>query len=76
MNKLQLIIVKKFHRFTVKTHCFTNQQFLTGHVIVLQVGQGEIKAMKCEIHRMQVRHAQLMKQQERMIQEMEKAVGR
>ena len=32
--------------------------------------------MKCEIHRMQVRYAQLMKQQERMIQEMEKAVGR
>ena len=41
-----------------------------------EVGQGEIKAMKAEIHRMQVRYAQLMKQQEKMIQEMEKAVSR
>lgn len=40
------------------------------------VGQGEIKAMRAEIHRMQVRYSQLMKQQERMIQEMEKAVSR
>merc|ERR1719346_835404 len=32
--------------------------------------------MKAEIHRMQVRYTQLMKQQERMIQEMEKAVTR
>ncbi|KAK3598746.1 hypothetical protein CHS0354_028798 [Potamilus streckersoni] len=41
-----------------------------------EVGQGEVKAMKAEIHRMQVRYAQLMKQQEKMIQEMEKAVTR
>ena len=41
-----------------------------------EVGMGEIKAMKAEIHRMQVRYSQLMKQQERMIQEMEKAVSR
>ncbi|XP_071132695.1 coiled-coil domain-containing protein 40-like [Mytilus edulis] len=41
-----------------------------------EVGQGEIKAMKAEIHRMQVRYAQLMKNQEKMIQEMEKAVSR
>ncbi|KAK3091997.1 hypothetical protein FSP39_024328 [Pinctada imbricata] len=41
-----------------------------------EVGQGEIKAMKAEIHRMQVRFTQLMKQQEKMIQEMEKAVSR
>ena len=41
-----------------------------------ETGQGEIRAMKAEIHRMQVRYTQLMKQQERMIQEMEKAVGR
>ena len=41
-----------------------------------EVGQGEIKAMKAEIHRMQVRYTQLMKQQEKMIQEMEKAVSR
>ena len=37
---------------------------------------GELKAMKCEIHRMQVRYNQLMRQQELLIQEMEKAVGR
>ena len=41
-----------------------------------EVGQGEIKAMKAEIHRMTVRHAQLMKMQEKMIQDMEKAVSR
>ena len=41
-----------------------------------EVGMGEIRAMKAEIHRMQVRYTQLMKQQERMIQEMEKAVSR
>ena len=41
-----------------------------------EVGQGEMKAMRAEIHRMQVRYTQLMKQQERMIQEMEKAVSR
>jgi hypothetical protein len=41
-----------------------------------EVGQGEITAMKKEIHRMQVRHQQLMKQQEKMVQEMEKSVSR
>lgn len=41
-----------------------------------EVGQGEMRAMKAEIHRMQVRYTQLMKQQERLIQEMEKAVSR
>ena len=41
-----------------------------------EVGQGEVRAMKSEIHRMQVRYSQLMKQQEKMIQEMEKAVSR
>ncbi|XP_077980301.1 coiled-coil domain-containing protein 40-like [Glandiceps talaboti] len=41
-----------------------------------EVGQGEIRAMKAEIHRMQVRYTQLMKQQEKMIQDMEKAVSR
>ena len=40
------------------------------------VGQGEIQAMKAEIHRMTVRYSQLMKQQERMIQDMEKSVSR
>ena len=40
------------------------------------IGEGEIKAMKAEIHRMQVRHGQLLKTQERMIQDMEKAVSR
>lgn len=41
-----------------------------------EVGQGEIMAMKSEIHRMEVRYAQLMRQQEKMIQDMEKAVSR
>ncbi|KAF6040311.1 CCDC40 [Bugula neritina] len=41
-----------------------------------EVGQGEISAMKSEIHRMEVRYAQLMRQQEKMIQDMEKAVSR
>ena len=41
-----------------------------------EVGQGEVRAMQSEIHRMQVRFSQLMKQQEKMIQEMEKAVSR
>ena len=36
--------------------------------------QGEIKAMKAEIHRMEVRYTQLMRQQEKMIQDMEKSV--
>ncbi|XP_053562392.1 coiled-coil domain-containing protein 40 [Bombina bombina] len=41
-----------------------------------EAGQGEIRAMKSEIHRMQVRHAQLIKQQEKMIREMEAVVSR
>ncbi|XP_026636252.1 coiled-coil domain-containing protein 40 isoform X2 [Microtus ochrogaster] len=39
-------------------------------------GQTEIRAMKAEIHRMKVKHGQLLKQQERMIQDMELAVSR
>lgn len=41
-----------------------------------EVGQGEMSAMKSEIHRMEVRYAQLMRQQEKMIQDMEKSVSR
>ncbi|XP_075702430.1 coiled-coil domain-containing protein 40 [Rhinoderma darwinii] len=41
-----------------------------------ETGQGEISAMKAEIHRMQVRYAQLMKQQEKMIRDMEAVVSR
>ncbi|XP_073444175.1 coiled-coil domain-containing protein 40 isoform X1 [Dendrobates tinctorius] len=41
-----------------------------------ETGQGEIKAMKAEIHRMQVRYAQLIKQQEKMIRDMEAVVSR
>lgn len=41
-----------------------------------EIGQGEISAMKSEIHRMEVRYSQLMRQQEKMIQDMEKAVSR
>ena len=39
-----------------------------------ETGQGEIRAMRAEIHRMEVRYAQLMRQQEKMIQDMEKSV--
>lgn len=38
------------------------------------IGQGEIHGMKAEIHRMEVRYAQLMRQQEKMMQDMEKSV--
>ncbi|XP_052543490.1 coiled-coil domain-containing protein 40 [Tympanuchus pallidicinctus] len=41
-----------------------------------QRGQGEIRAMRAEIHRMQVRYGQLMKQQEKMIRDMEASVSR
>ncbi|KAG8507499.1 Coiled-coil domain-containing protein 40 [Galemys pyrenaicus] len=41
-----------------------------------ETGQMEIRAMKAEIHRMKVRHKQLLKQQEKMIRDMELAVAR
>uniref|UniRef100_H2XUM1 Coiled-coil domain-containing protein 40 n=1 Tax=Ciona intestinalis TaxID=7719 RepID=H2XUM1_CIOIN len=41
-----------------------------------EVGQGEMRAMKAEIHRMQVRYTQLMKQQDQMMREMEQVVSR
>ncbi|XP_054702598.1 coiled-coil domain-containing protein 40 [Grus americana] len=41
-----------------------------------ETGQGEIQAMKTEIHRMEVRYGQLMKQQEKMIRDMEASVSR
>ncbi|KAM9211266.1 coiled-coil domain-containing protein 40-like, partial [Leptosomus discolor] len=39
-------------------------------------GHGELHAMRTEIHRMQVRYGQLMKQQEKMIRDMEASVSR
>ncbi|XP_010156410.1 PREDICTED: coiled-coil domain-containing protein 40, partial [Eurypyga helias] len=41
-----------------------------------ETGQGEIQAMRTELHRMQVRYVQLMKQQEKMIRDMEASVSR
>ncbi|XP_005070245.1 coiled-coil domain-containing protein 40 isoform X2 [Mesocricetus auratus] len=41
-----------------------------------ETGQTEIHAMKAEIHRMKVKHGQLLKQQEKMIHDMELAVAR
>ncbi|KAG8446521.1 hypothetical protein GDO86_014106 [Hymenochirus boettgeri] len=41
-----------------------------------EMGQGEIQAMKAEIHRMQLRYNQLMKQQEKMIKDLEATVTR
>uniref|UniRef100_UPI003AAAC844 coiled-coil domain-containing protein 40 n=1 Tax=Centroberyx gerrardi TaxID=166262 RepID=UPI003AAAC844 len=40
------------------------------------VGQGDICMMKAEVHRMEVRHSQLMKQQERLLRESEATVSR
>ena len=48
----------------------------TRQAVDSEVGQGEMRAMKAEIHRMSVRYSQLMRQQEKMIQEMEKSVSR
>ena len=39
-----------------------------------EVGQGEIKQMKSEIHRMEVRFSQLMKEQETLMRESEKCI--
>ncbi|KAM9371460.1 coiled-coil domain-containing protein 40 [Phaethornis superciliosus] len=41
-----------------------------------ETGQGEVQAMRMEIHRMQIRYGQLMKQQEKMIRDMEASVAR
>ncbi|NXC72988.1 CCD40 protein, partial [Anhinga anhinga] len=41
-----------------------------------ETGQGEIQAMRTEIHRMQVCYGRLMKQQEKMIRDMEASVSR
>lgn len=41
-----------------------------------ETGQGEIKEMKFEIHRMKVRYGELMKQQEKLVREMESSVSR
>ncbi|KAM6377009.1 coiled-coil domain-containing protein 40 [Pluvialis apricaria] len=40
-----------------------------------ETGQGQLQAMRTEIHRMQVRYGQLMKQQEKMIRDMEASVS-
>ncbi|NXX21396.1 CCD40 protein, partial [Podargus strigoides] len=40
-----------------------------------ETGQGMIQAMRTEIHRMQIRYEQLMKQQEKMIRDMEASVS-
>ncbi|XP_040438119.1 coiled-coil domain-containing protein 40 isoform X1 [Falco naumanni] len=45
-------------------------------VVDSETGQGEMPAMRREIHRMQVRYGQLMKQQEKMIRDMEASVSR
>uniref|UniRef100_A0A8C8AWV6 Coiled-coil domain containing 40 n=1 Tax=Otus sunia TaxID=257818 RepID=A0A8C8AWV6_9STRI len=41
-----------------------------------ETGQGEVQAMRTEIHRMQVRYGRLMKQQEKLIRDMEASVSR
>ncbi|MGH0128960.1 UNVERIFIED_CONTAM: hypothetical protein FKN15_057803, partial [Acipenser sinensis] len=40
------------------------------------IGKGEMRSMRAEIHRMEVRYGQLMKQQEKLLREMEAVVAR
>jgi hypothetical protein len=47
----------------------------TRDAIDKEVGQGEIKQMKSEIHRMEVRFSGLMKEQEKLMRESEQVVG-
>ena len=42
----------------------------------LQAGQGEINEMRFSIHRMKVRYSELMKQQEKLVRDMETSVSR
>lgn len=46
----------------------------TRDAIDKEVGQGEIKQMKSEIHRMEVRFSQLMKEQEKLMRESEQII--
>uniref|UniRef100_A0A672QVJ8 Coiled-coil domain-containing protein 40 n=1 Tax=Sinocyclocheilus grahami TaxID=75366 RepID=A0A672QVJ8_SINGR len=48
----------------------------TRSAIDSDTGQGDIRTMRAEIHRMEVRYAQLMKQQERLLRDMESVVAR
>nr|VZI01346.1 unnamed protein product [Spirometra erinaceieuropaei] len=48
----------------------------TKQAVDSSVGQGEIKAMESEIHRMELRKAQIARQQEMLIQALEKSVAR
>mgnify|MGYP001810732394 CR=1 FL=1 len=41
-----------------------------------ETGQGEIKEMNFEIHRMRVRYGELIKQQEKLMRDMETAISR
>jgi hypothetical protein len=41
-----------------------------------EAGQGEINEMKFSIHRMKVRYSELMKQQEKLVRDMETSVSR
>uniref|UniRef100_A0A8C2EDW1 Coiled-coil domain containing 40 n=1 Tax=Cyprinus carpio TaxID=7962 RepID=A0A8C2EDW1_CYPCA len=48
----------------------------TRSAIDSDIGQGDIRTMRAEIHRMEVCYAQLMKQQERLLRDMESVVAR
>ncbi|XP_056102134.1 coiled-coil domain-containing protein 40 [Rhinichthys klamathensis goyatoka] len=48
----------------------------TRSAIDSDIGQGDIRTMRAEIHRMEVRYAQLMKQQEKLLRDMESVVAR
>ena len=71
-----MIVTESFRRQIMLWEKKTQLARETRAAVDSEVGQGEVRAMKAEIHRMQVRYTQLMKQQEKMIQEMEKAVSR
>ncbi|KAI7808016.1 coiled-coil domain-containing protein 40 [Triplophysa rosa] len=48
----------------------------TWSAINSDIGQGDMRTMAREVHRMEVRYAQLMKQQERLLRDMESVVSR
>ncbi|XP_051567998.1 coiled-coil domain-containing protein 40 [Myxocyprinus asiaticus] len=48
----------------------------TRSAIDSDIGQGDIRTMRAEIHRMEVHYAQLMRRQERLLRDMESVVAR
>ncbi|XP_030638701.1 coiled-coil domain-containing protein 40 [Chanos chanos] len=62
----QIMLWEKKIQLVIETHAAVNSE----------MGQGDIRTMKAEIHRMEVRYAHLKKQQEHFMREMEAVVAR